>query len=161
MLKKELSQVTDDRIVSNYHPDKSGYSANLFAILEKSNRFNIDNGAYYVIEEGGNFISSAGWNKYCCDNLEVALLLTRMYVSPKYRGKYTVGKHILPLIWQETMMFNTLWMTFNEHNSVLHSWFTERYSESKLIPDLYKNFRFIGTKEIYYTTQYVYQYSRI
>lgn len=156
LLSGALSTIVDTKIIKNYHPDYSTIPGNLFYILN-SGRYSEGNGAYYIIEDDGVYICSAGWNTYELDR-SVGLILSRMYVAPAARGKFTVGKHILPLAYASAITkHNILWMTFNDHNSKYRKWF-EEYENSPLVPDLYRKFSYIGTKDVYYTQQHVYQY---
>lgn len=154
----EFSKITDTDIVKNYHPDYSHDPANFFYVLE-SGRFRKGHGKYYVIEEDNRFVCSAGWNEYDIDPT-IALCLSRMYISNKYRTKYYVGTHILPLALTETTHYEKVWMTVNRYNRALYQWF-ERVSTGKQPtlfdewPDIYKRFSPIGIREIYYTEQYV------
>jgi hypothetical protein len=158
-----LSKITDRDIIRNYHPDYSNDSGNLFAILENG-RYQKGQGKYFVIEEDGEFICSAGWNEYDLDK-STAFALTRMYTDPAHRGKYLVANNILPKTLEETSEYENVWMTVNRHNKVLYSWFV-RASQNKRTalfndwPDIYKNFKPIGEKMIYYTPQYVVELKR-
>jgi hypothetical protein len=157
ILKKEFSQITDPDIISNYHPDYAHVPGNLFYILEQG-RYLV--GKYYVIVDADDkFVASAGWNRYELDHT-VALLLTRMYVSPQHRTQYYIGNLVLPNMLVEAADYQHKWITCNEHNSMIYQWFY-RASQGRRTtmftnwPDIYKKFKPIGKKTIYYTEQYV------
>ena len=156
-LKNGLSEITDERIIKNYHPDYTHFSGNLFYILEHG-RYN--KGNYFVItDDYDNFIASAGWYQYELDT-SIALLLTRMYVSLKHRTQYHIGNYILPKILDEVKGYENLWVTWNNHNDAISKWFdrADRGKSTALFnnwPDIYKKFKPIGKKIIYYTEQHV------
>ena len=163
ILKKEFNTITDTNIISNYHPDYSDTACNLFYILQ-AGRYRLSKGKYWVMEENGEYLGSAGWNEYELDT-DVALVLTRTYVPKKFRGQYLLANHLLPMMLQETSNYQKTWLTVNEHNDVLYQWFL-RSSENKRPalfnnwPQIYKKFYPIGKKDIYYTQQYVLEYTK-
>lgn len=163
ILKKEFNNITDTNIISNYHPDYSDTAGNLFYILQ-AGRYRLSKGKYWVMEENGEYLGSAGWNEYELDT-DVALVLTRTYVPKKFRGQYLLANHLLPMMLQETSNYQKTWLTVNEHNDVLYQWFL-RSSENKRPalfnnwPQIYKKFYPIGKKDIYYTQQYVLEYTK-
>lgn len=157
ILSNGLSKITDAKIIKNYHPDYSTDTANLFYILSEG-RYMLENGTYYVMEEDNNYICSAGWNNYPFES-STALILSRMFVDPKYRRNFLVGGHILPICIGESLVnHENLWMTFNEVNEKTKKWFTKS-RQQRTVPTLYKKFDYIGTKEIYYTSQHVYSFN--
>lgn len=152
-----MSAIDDQRTLQNYHPDFASMPGNLFYIIREG-RFKLNSGTYYVAEEDGKFISSAGWNDYQFE-WRTALLLTRMIVAPEFRGKFTVGRHILPIALGESIIYHDrLWMTFGETNRRYLKWFDPK--RHHLIPPLYRKFSYVGQKQIYYTTQNVVEYKR-
>ena len=159
LLKQGLSEVTDEKYLKNYNPEYSGEPGNLFTTLEQGRYIK---GKYYVIEEDGKYICSAGWHEYELDS-NVALLLTRLYIIPKYRTKNYAGTYLLPKALSETINYKHIWMTVNEYNKGLYSWF-DRASKGKRTglfhdwPEIYKKFLPIGKRDIYYTEQYVVEY---
>jgi len=163
LLELEMGQIKDDKIATNYHPDYKTNPGNLFYILNDPNgRYH--KGAYYVLEDGGEFICSAGWNEYELDS-NIALVLTRMYVSPKYRVNYHVANHILPEILKEVTQYKHVWATVNEYNRGLYQWFVRDQSGKRTAlfndwPDIYRKFKPIGKKNIYFTEQYVIELDR-
>jgi hypothetical protein len=158
-----LSKVTDKNAIRNYHPDYANEPGNLFAILDNG-RYKEGHGKYFVIEEDGNYICSAGWNEYDLDPT-IAFALTRMYTNPNYRGQYIIGNNILPMTLSETLKYKNVWMTVNRHNKIMYSWFV-RASQNKSTalfndwPEIYKKFKPIGKKLIYNTPQYVVELER-
>ena len=161
LLQHNLAQVTDEKLVKNYHPDYSDTPGNLFYILQ-AGRYQQSKGKYWVIEENGEYLGSAGWNEYELDR-EIALVLTRTYVPKKHRGQYLLANYLLPLMLQEASNYRKTWLTVNEHNDVLYQWFV-RSAENKRPalfnnwPEIYKKFYPIGKKDIYYTQQHVMEY---
>lgn len=149
-------QLTDEK---NYSPDFSDINSNLFHVL-KNGRFK--DGAYYVIEENGKYIASAGWNRY---DQSTALVLARAFVSKPYRTTYIMGEMLLPLMLDECKDFENVWITCNEKNRAIYDWFV-RNSEGKRPamfnnwPEIYNNFEPIGTRIVYFTEQYVAQLKR-
>jgi hypothetical protein len=156
LLKREFAKITDNTIIKNYHPDYENTPGNFFDILAKGR---YEKGCYYIIEDG-DYVGSAGWNEY---NADTALLMTRMYVSPKYRVQYYLGNNLLPLMIKNTSTYNKQWMTVNSYNVGLYKWF-ERSVEGKATslfnnwPDIYKQFKPVGMHTVYYTEQYVVEY---
>ena len=161
ILQFEFSNITDSNIIKNYHPDYANEPGNLFFIL-KQGRYQLGKGAYFVIEENGEYICSAGWNEYSSDT---ALALTRMYTSPKYRMQYLIANNILTRTLEQTTHYNNIWLTVNEHNKALYNWFVRKEQNKRAAlfnnwPEVYKRFKPIGKKTIYYTEQYVVELQR-
>jgi hypothetical protein len=157
ILKKEFNKITDTNIISNYHPDYSDFSGNLFYILANGRYIR---GKYFIIvDETDTFIASAGWNEL---NVDVALVLTRMYVSPKFRTRYIIGQTVLPTMLTETIKYKTVWMTVNQYNKSIYNWLVRNEIQNKIgnWPDIYKNFKPIGQQVINNTLQYVAEYQR-
>jgi hypothetical protein len=158
MLVKTLSQCTDDHAIKNYHPDYATLPKNLFYILA-NNKGRYRNGGYYVLEEDGEFVCSAGYNEYDFDS-SVALVLTRAYVSPTRRTEYSMGNYILPEIIQRVKHYPHVYLTVNEYNKAIYNWFVRYHSNKRPSlygewPECYKKFKPIGKKIIYFTEQYV------
>lgn len=161
LLTKGLSKVTDETFLKNYHPDYSNESQNLFYILNDENgRYR--KGCFYVLENKGEYICSAGWNELDTDS-NTALLLTRMYTAPEHRVHYYHATYILPRLIEETKHYERQWVTMNTYNKKIYNWFL-RKEEGKSPglfndwPDIYRNFIPIGKKTIYNTEQYVAEY---
>jgi GNAT superfamily N-acetyltransferase len=159
LLTKELSNITDDIFIKNYHPDYIDYPGNLFCILKQGRYIK---GNYYVIEEDEKYICSAGWNEYELDS-NIALMLTRLYIAPEYRTRNYAGTYMLPKALTEVTNYKHVWMTVNEYNKGLYAWF-DRASKGKRTglfhdwPKIYRKFVPIGKRDIYYTEQYVVEY---
>lgn len=159
ILEKGLSLITNTNLVKNYHPDYKSEPANLFYIL-KNGRFSIGN--YYIAEEDNCYIGSAGWNWYQDD---IALALTRAYVSPNYRQKNIMGNYFLPRILDETTLYNRIWCTCNKYNKVIYDGFVRlaagrRAGLTNPWSEIYKKFVPIGIHTVNYTEQYVAEYRR-
>jgi hypothetical protein len=159
MLKQEFSKITDEKYLKNYHPDYLEEPGNLFKTLEQGRYLK---GAYYVIEEDRNYVCSAGWHEYELDS-SIALLLTRLYITPEHRTKNYAGTYLLPKALSESENYKHIWMTVNEYNKGLYAWFDRaqqgrRTSLFHTWPEIYKKFVPIGKRDIYYTEQYVVEY---
>jgi acyl carrier protein len=163
LLKTGLSKITDQSVIKNYHPDFSDLPGNLFFIL-KDGRYAKGKGTYYVIEDNNEYICSAGWNEYENDP-SIAFALTRMYTDPKFRGQYLIAENVLSKTLEETKNYKKVWLTINEHNKLLYTWFV-RASQGKSTglfnnwPEVYKKFKPLGQRHIYNTTQYVVELTR-
>jgi hypothetical protein len=161
LLKNSLKHIADDKIVKNYHPDYSNTAGNLFYILNEG-RYHL--GKYFVVTIDDKYVCSAGWNKYELEP-DTALLLTRMYIVPECRGQYIIGNNVLPICIREAHAYNRLWITANEHNLSIYTYF-ERASQNKRTalfndwPDIYKRFKPLGKKTVYYTEQWVAEYDK-
>lgn len=163
LLEEFFSLITNQNIVRNYHPNFRDDPANIFYILNDVNgRYR--NGCYYVLENEGKYIASAGWNEYNLDK-NIALALTRAYVSPEHRTKYYMGEYILPKIIESTVDYNHLYITADSHNSAIYQWFVRANQGKKPgmfndWPEIYRKFKPIGKQTIYYTEQYVAEYKK-
>lgn len=144
-----------DDISKNYLYDYREESSNLFFIL-KSGRY--EKGNYFVVtDEQDNFLAAAGWNHYTD---RIALALTRMIVHPKFRTQYIIGKEVLPIILEETKNYKKVWITANDYNRSIYTWFerTNQNKSSSLFnnwPEIYKKFKPIGKREVNHTLQWV------
>jgi hypothetical protein len=153
MLVDEFSAITDENIIKNYHPDYRGNTANIFHILDTSDRYK--RGCYYVVENDGEFVCSAGWNEYGLDNT-IALALTRAYVAPKYRGTFPMAEHILPQIIEATAKYREVLITVNDYNATMYQAFVRAHEgKHNTWPEVYGKFKPAGIRSIYYTQQYV------
>ena len=163
LLEESFCKITDNNLVKNYHPDYKHNPANIFCILNDVNG-RYKRGCYYVLENDGEYVCSAGWNEYELDST-IALALTRAYVHPKHRTKYYMGEYILPKIIESTRGYGHLYITADSYNSAIYQWFV-RANEGKRPamfnewPDVYRKFKPAGKKTIYYTEQYVVELDR-
>jgi acyl carrier protein len=163
LLYSGLSEINDENIVENYHPNFYENSANLFFLL-KNGRYAIGKGAYYIIESSGKYIGSAGWNEYDV-NTSIAFALTRMYISKEHRGNYLVSEYILKKTLQETISYQRVLLTMNEYNKSLYMWFIRSNDKKRTAlfndwPDIYKKFKPKGKQIIYGIEQYVVELER-
>ncbi len=161
MLEKSFIKIKDENLIKNYSPEYKEDPANIFYILSDSNG-RYKNGCYYVLENDGEYICSAGWNQYELDS-DVALALTRAYVDPKYRTKYYMGEFILPEIINNTRNYKHLYITADSFNSAIYQFFVRAEQGKRTTmfndwPELYKKFKPLGKKTIYYTEQFVAEY---
>lgn len=160
ILKKGLTLVGEpEELRRNYCYEFKHLPGNLFKVLEDGRYLR---GAYYVItDHRGDYVGSAGWNHYD-DN--TALVMTRMYVVPKFRRSYIMGHAVLPSILDEVADYNNVWMTVNHYNKGLYYWFV-RVSQGRERglcdwPDIYKRFKPIGERDVYNTKQLVMEYQK-
>jgi len=163
LLKTGLDTINDSKYIKNYHPDFSDQPGNLFYILSQG-RYQKGRGKYFIIEEDGKYICSAGWNEYELDPT-VVLVLTRMYIVPEHRARYHIGNHILPKAIQEASNYKKIWITCNEHNKAIYNWFLRASTGKRPAlynnwPEIYKRFTPVGMKTVYYTDQYVVEYQQ-
>lgn len=158
MLRNNLQTVANPNLIKNYHPDYKTTPGNLFYILDQGRYLT---GNYFVVEDNGDYVCSAGWNDY----EGIALLLTRAYIMPQHRRQYFLSQYLLPLMFSETQQYDKLWITCNEYNkSIYHAFERMELGQPAGLfdqwPETYKKFKPIGTKTIYYTEQYVAEYKR-
>lgn len=163
LLENHFEKEKDENIIQNYHPDYRTVPGNIFYILDNG-RYAQGKGTYFVIEDGNEYICSAGWNEYELDRT-IALILTRMYVVREYRTQYLCGEHILPICIEESKSYGKCWITCNEYNKAIYNWFVRKHQGKKAAmfsdwPEIYNNFEPIGTKTVYFTEQYVAQLKR-
>jgi acyl carrier protein len=163
LLTAGLSGITDTDIIKNYHPDYAKEPGNLFYILN-AGRYEQGQGKYYVLESQGEYVCSAGWNEYENDS-SIAFALTRMYTSEQYRGQFLIAQNILTKTLVETESYPNIWLTVNEHNKSLYDWFVRvsKHRKTNLAiqwPEVYRQFKPLGRRVIYNTTQYVVELKR-
>lgn len=163
LLKETFSKITDKSLVENYHPDYEAIPSNIFYILKNENG-RYKQGCYYVIETEGKFVCSSGWNQYEHDP-DIALVLTRTYIEPIYRGKYYLAEYILPNAIEEAKFYKKIWLTVNEYNKTMYNWFMradlgKSTGLANNWPSIYKKFKPIGKKNIYHVEQYVMEYQK-
>jgi hypothetical protein len=164
ILRDNLSLITDTNIVKNYHPDWGDQPGNLFYILEHG-RYRQGRGKYYIItDDSDKYMCSAGWNEYELDK-NVALMLTRMYVAPGFRCQYILGNTVLPEMIEAAGRYKHIWITSNNHNRAIYLFFERAAGGKKTAlfndwPPIYKKFKPLGQKTVYYTQQWVAEYDR-
>lgn len=154
LLVSGLSKITNQDLARNYHPDNRHNTGNLFYILaQPDNRYK--HGCYYVLENDGEYVCSAGWNEYELDR-NVALVLTRAYVAPQYRSRFYMAEYLLPQMLEAVKSYETVYITSNAYNSTIYDAFV-RGSQGLTTswPEIYKKFTPIGQQTIYYTLQNV------
>lgn len=159
LLREGLKSVDDENLIENYHPDYSQRNSNLFYLL-KNGRYK--KGMYYVLEDEGKYVGSAGWNEY---TPEIALLLTRTYVVPERRQQTVLTTYILDDMISSALDYDKLWITCNGYNMPIYHGF-ERLAENKSAglknrwPKIYARFKPIGLRTVNYTEQYVVEYQK-
>ena len=72
---------------------------------------------------------------------------------------------ILPKIIESTVDYDHLYITADSHNSAIYQWFVRANQGKKPgmfndWPEIYRKFKPIGKQTIYYTEQYVAEYTR-
>jgi hypothetical protein len=155
LLHSEFSSLTDERFIKNYNPIYSNLSENIFYLL-KQGAFSSGLGSYFILVHNDEFICSAGWTTYR-ENPEIALLLSRTYVSLSHRGKFHLAEYILPECLKETAKFKNRYITINKHNKYLINGLL-RPGLSNHWPDIYRKFKFLGLQNINFTEQLVFEY---
>jgi hypothetical protein len=76
-----------------------------------------------------------------------------------------MGEYILPEIIKNTTQYKHLYITADSYNSAIYQYFV-RASQGKTTalynnwPDIYRKFKPIGKKTIYFTEQYVAEFER-
>lgn len=158
LLESNFRQITQSNLIKNYHPDFKNQPENIFFNLE-NNRYSIGN-YFILLDNDDNYVCSAGWHRY---NDDTALLLTRAYVTDKYRTLYPMAEFILPGILRESKDFKKRWITVNKYNFIMYKWW-ERAACGKSTsigndwPDIYKKFRPIGWQTVNFVEQLVVEY---
>jgi hypothetical protein len=79
--------------------------------------------------------------------------------------QYLIANNILTRTLEQTTHYNNIWLTVNEHNKALYNWFVRKEQNKRAAlfnnwPEVYKRFKPIGKKTIYYTEQYVVELQR-
>lgn len=159
VLEAGLAKISEQDLAQNYHPFYQNESSNLFYLL-KQGRY--QKGNYYVLEKDGMYVGSAGWNHYT-DN--TALVLTRAYIVPKYRTKNLMSEYFLPRIFSEASGYEKLWITCNDYNKSIYNGLV-KLSKGQSAgwvntwPEIYKNFKPIGSRLVNNTPQYIAEYQK-
>jgi hypothetical protein len=158
MLVANLSLVDEPNLIKNYHPDYCDTPGNLFYIL---NEGRYKKGCYYILENKGQYILSAGWNDYN----GIALVYTRAYITKEYRTGYLLSKYVLPEILAETTEYDRLWITCNDYNKSIYHALTllsngKRAGLFDSWPEIYKKFVPIGLATVNNVEQYIAEYDR-
>ena len=159
VLSSGLSAIKESHLRKNYSPENSHINSNLFYILQHGR---YSNSAYYIVEDKGRFVCSAGWNRY--DN-ETSLVLTRAFVAPEYRATYVMAELLLPKMLESCPKTDKVWITCNEYNKTIYDWFCRSSEGKKPVlfnnwPDIYSKFVPVGVRTVYNTKQYVVQLTR-
>lgn len=158
LLKREFSKIKDKETLENYHPDYADNPSNFFNVLKQGRYIK---GNYYILEENNEFICSAGWNEYVF-NPDIALLLSRLYITPKYRSQFYPGNYILPLIMNESVNYRHRWITVNDYNKPFYNMIARLSKSSPSAPShwpqIYKKFKPIGEHRVHDVLQWVVEY---
>lgn len=159
LLKQGLEKIQEQDLAINYHPHFSNDPANIFYLL-KHGRY--ASGCYFVLEDQGQYIGSAGWNVY---NDSIVLCLTRAYFVKEYRHRYYMAEYLLPKIFEQAHTYNTFWITCNDYNKKIYDGLV-RLQQNKSSgmynswPDVYRKFVPIGSRIVNNSVQYVAEYKR-
>lgn len=154
ILEAGLENIPEQDLTANYHPFYRENFANLFYLLDNGRYLK---GMYYVLEENGQYVGSAGWNHY---KTNIALVLTRAYIVQKYRTQYLMAEHFLPRIFSETNSYKKLWITCNDYNRSIYDALVKLSTgQSAGIfntwPEVYKKFKPIGSMLVNNIPQYI------
>ena len=159
ILKSGLENIAEHDLAINYHPFFSEDPANIFYLL-KHGRY--QTGCYFVLEQNGKYIGSAGWNLFQDD---IVLCLTRAYFSKPARHRYYMAEYLLPKIFEQANQYSTFWITCNDYNKKIYDGLVQLHSGKRAglyhsWPDVYKKFIPIGSKVVNNSVQYVAEYKR-
>jgi len=159
LLEKAFSEINDENIIRNYHPDYKDRYENIFYLL-KNGRYR--NGQYFILLDDKSYVCSSGWNPYHYIG-DTAILMSRTYIDEKYRAKYLLSQFLLPMMLQNSSNFDRKWITINYHNETLYKWWI-RANDNKPTalfndwPAIYRKFKPIGQKYVYNTLQHIVEY---
>lgn len=122
---KSASQYTEDPAsVNMWHEYWMDRPETFPYLVYLSQRFANDNGQFFVCKIDGELQAVSGIQISPFDNY-VALGGVRSWVNEKYRGKFIIGRHLLPLqvAWAKSKGIKTIALTFNNYNKKLISYF--------------------------------------
>lgn len=94
-------------------------------ILYLSSRFAGNNGdMFFLVDDNENIIANSGINVSDFDK-NVAIGGVRTWLDKSLRGKFVVGRHLLPyqLKWAKNKNLKTIALTFNDYNKKLIPYF--------------------------------------
>lgn len=94
-------------------------------LLLISNKFIDGRGEFFVLEIEGKIEAVSGIYRSEFDEM-VAIGGIRSWVNQCYRGKFLIGRHIMPyqVKWAKDNGYKTIALTFNEYNKKLINYFT-------------------------------------
>ena len=115
----------DPAHVNMYHKNWEDHPETLPYLVFISHRFAKGNGEFFVLLEDEKIIGISGIHISAFDK-NVALGGVRTWLPKKYRGKFLVGRYLLPrqLAWAKQQHLKTIALTFNEYNKNLIPYFT-------------------------------------
>lgn len=111
--------------VNMYSDNWEENPATLPYLIYKSNRFSNNNGDMFILFDGcDNIVALSGVNISDFDN-KVALGGVRTWLNVDQRGKFVVGRYLLPmqLKWAVEHGMKTIALTFNDYNKRLIPYF--------------------------------------
>lgn len=93
-------------------------------LIYKSDRFKDNKGDMFVLLDGDNIVALSGVNISDFDS-NVALGGVRTWLNKELRGKFVIGRNILPiqLKWAKEHGMKTIALTFNDYNKRLIPYF--------------------------------------
>jgi hypothetical protein len=93
-------------------------------LVYKSDRFTDNNGEIFILRENGKIIAISGIAVSDFDP-NVAIGGVRTWVIEEHRGKFLVGRHLMPLQlkWAKEKGLKTIVISFNEYNKNLIKYF--------------------------------------
>jgi len=115
--KNAYSITNDPAHVNMWSENWETDSATFPYLIYKSPRFANGNGIFHALLIDDKIEAVCGINRSSFDSY-VALGGVRSWVNPKYRGRFLIGGHIMPLQlkWAEDNNLKTVCLTFNSYN---------------------------------------------
>jgi hypothetical protein len=113
--------------INMWHDDWSNTPNTLPFILENTDRFNSNNGEYYILFQGATIVACGG--VYISDfSQDVALIGVRTWVSKNYRNNSILREHLLPIqkAWCQKNSIKILALSFNDYNKNIIQVFKKR-----------------------------------
>jgi GNAT superfamily N-acetyltransferase len=156
-------QTTDDPAWANMWDDHWDTKPNTLPyILIKTNKYQGQEGAFYVVYDGKKAIACGGVAKLATNSL-IALAGTRTWISEEYRNQNIARNYLLPEHKQWAIKNNCkqVALTFNDYNkNIIAIWKRTRLGESRTPREprhfCYSNFNEVTFPvTIQYTSQWV------
>lgn len=115
---------TDPAHVNMWRDDWYNFPETLPYVLTRSTKFSDGNGEFFVLEINGTIEAVSGIYRSEFDDL-VSIGGVRSWVNKDYRGKFLIGRHIMPyqVEWAKHNGYKTIALTFNEYNKKLINYF--------------------------------------
>jgi len=118
------AHTSDPAHVNMFHKDWQTHPETLPYLIYLSPRFLNDNGKFFVLTDKDKIIGISGIHVSNFDS-NVALGGVRTWLPFEYRGKFLIGKYVLPkqLEWAKNKNLKTIALTFNSYNKDLIKYF--------------------------------------